>query len=203
MKNKKRAWMLINHPSLAERNTNMHFRTLWITRTAVLIALLVVLQAATIPLGNNFITGSVVNLMLIISVMTCGLATGATVAVISPAMPTLLGFGPTWPLIPFIAAGNIVLVLLWHFVGNRQMKYPYAAYIAALIAAAVAKFLVLYFGVVRIAIPFILGLPEQSVLSYLFSFPQLITASIGGVCAIILLPTLKKAINRDKPANIS
>ena len=175
----------------------MHKRVLWVTRTAVLIALLVVLQAATIPLGNNFITGSVVNLMLIISVMTCGLATGLTVAVISPFMPTLLGFGPTWPLIPFIAAGNVALVTLWHFIGNRNLRFRYAAYIAALAAGAVAKFLVLYFGVVRIAVPLILGLPEQNALSFMFSFPQLITASIGGICAIILLPTLKKAINRE------
>jgi len=176
----------------------IHKKVLWITRTAVLIALLVVLQAATIPLGNNFVTGSVVNLMLIISVMTCGIATGLTVAAISPVMPTLLGFGPTWPLIPFIAAGNIVLVLIWHYLGNRNFRIKYAAYVAALVLGAIAKFLVLYFGVVQIAIPFILGLPAQSVLSYLFSFPQLITASIGGICAIALLPTLKKAIGRER-----
>ena len=150
-----------------------HGKALWITRTAVLIALLVVLQAATIPLGNNFITGSIVNLMLIISVMTCGIATGLTVAVISPVMPTLLGFGPVWPLIPFIAAGNIVLVSLWHIIGNRKSRFKFASHIAALIAGAFVKFLVLYFGIVQIAIPFILGLPKQSVLSYLFSFPQL------------------------------
>jgi len=175
-----------------------HKKVLWITRTALLIALLVVLQAATIPLGNNFVTGSVVNLMLIISVMTCGIATGLTVAVISPVMPTLLGFGPTWPLIPFIAAGNIVLVVIWHFLGNRNFRIKYAAYVAALISGAIAKFLVLYFGVVRIAVPLILGLPEQNVLSYLFSFPQLITASIGGIIAIALFPTIKKAVNREQ-----
>ena len=37
-----------------------------ITRTAVLIALLVVLQAALMPLNNSLITGSIVNLLLII-----------------------------------------------------------------------------------------------------------------------------------------
>ena len=45
-------------------------RILRITRTAVLIALLVVLQAALMPLNNSLITGSIVNLLLIISVMT-------------------------------------------------------------------------------------------------------------------------------------
>jgi len=169
-------------------------RARWITRTGVLIALLVVLQAATVPLGNQFITGSVVNLMLIVSVMTCGLSTGLTVAALSPVLPTLLGFGPTWPLIPFIASGNIVLVLLWHFIGNRDFGAKYVSQIAALIAGAAAKFTVLYFGIVKVAAPFILGLPAQNPMAYLFSYPQIITASIGGVVAIIILPILKKAI---------
>ena len=177
-----------------QEKQKLHKKILWITRTAVLIALLVVLQAATIPLGNNFVTGSVVNLMLILSVMTSGISTGFTVATVSPVMPTLLGFGPTWPLIPFIAAGNIALVSVWHFIGNRDMKIKYMSQIIALAAGAVGKFAVLYVGIVQIAVPHILGLPEQNPLVYLFSYPQLITASIGGAIAILLLPTLKKAI---------
>jgi len=65
-----------------------------------------------------------------------------------------------------------------------------------LIAAAGAKYLVLFYGITYLAIPVLLKLPEPqaSVVSALFSYPQLITASLGGMCAIILLPTLKKAI---------
>ena len=171
-------------------------KSLWITRTAIFIALLVVLQAVTAPLGNIIITGSIVNLMLIISVMTCGIASGLSVAVTSPVIAKFLGIGPLWSLIPFIVAGNITLVLLWHFIGNRNMGRREAAYIVALICAAVAKFLVLYIGIVRIAIPVFLGLPEQqaAVISGMFSIPQLITALIGGTVATALLPTLKKAI---------
>ena len=173
-------------------------KALWIARTGILIALLVVLQAATIPLGNSFITGSIVNMMLVVSVMTCGVATGAVVALVSPVLPTLLGFGPVWPLVPFIAAGNLVLVLLWHFIGNTGRFDRRIAHCAALAAAAVAKFLTLYFGVVKIALAFLLKLPEKqaAMLSYMFSFPQLITAAIGGVCAIFIFPPLKKALSR-------
>ena len=84
---------------------------LWITRTAIFIALLIVLQAATAPLGNIIVTGTIVNLLLIVSVMSCGLASGLTVAAISPVMAKFLGIGPLWSLIPFIAAGNAALVL--------------------------------------------------------------------------------------------
>jgi len=179
-----------------------HEKVLWITRTAVLIALTVALQALTLQLQNQFITGSIVNLMLVISVMTCGLSTGLTVSIFTPILPTLLGFGPMLPIVPFIAAGNMALVTMWYLIGNREIVNTYIAYIIALVAGAVAKFLVLYFGVVQIAIPYILGLPEGSppaiAMSFMFSYPQLITAATGGVCAIILLPTLLKAVKQRR-----
>jgi len=172
-------------------------RILWITRTAVFIALLVVWQAASAPLGNTLITGSIVNLLLIVSVMTCGLASGLTVAAVSSFMAKLLGIGPLWSLIPFMIAGNVTLVLLWHFIGNRNMGGKrYVAYITALIVAAISKFMVLYVGIVRIAIPILLGLPEQqaAAITSIFSVSQLFTASVGGALAFVLIPRLKKAI---------
>ena len=181
-----------------------HEKVLWITRTAVLIALTVVLQFITIQVaaglgpGAQFVTGSVVNLMLILSVMTCGLPTGLTVSIFTPILPTVLGFGPMWPIVPFIAAGNMALVTVWHFIGNRKIVNTYVSYGIAMVTGAVVKFLVLYFGVVQIAIPYILGLPVGNVLSIMFSYPQLITAAIGGVCAILLLPTLLKAIKQRR-----
>ena len=146
-------------------------RILRITRTAVLIALLVVLQAALMPLNNSLITGSIVNLVLIISVMTCGLSSGLCVAAVSPVVARLFGIGPLWSLIPFIAAGNAALVVLWHFIGNRSIGgKKYKARLAALFTAAFAKFLVLYVGIVRIAIPVFLGLPENRRRSFQICF---------------------------------
>ncbi len=101
----------------------------WITRTAILIALLIVMQLVTTPLGTTLVTGSLVNMMLIISVMTGGLASGLTVAAISPVMAKLVGIGPLWELIPFIILGNVTLVLLWHIIGNRNMRKQYVPYI--------------------------------------------------------------------------
>lgn len=179
-------------------------RILRITRTAVLIALLVVLQAALMPLNNSLITGSIVNLLLIISVMTCGLSSGLCVAAVSPVIARLFGIGPLWSLIPFIAAGNAALVVLWHFIGNRSIgEKKYKARLAALFTAAFAKFLVLYVGIVRIAIPVFLGLPEKqaAVISNMFSIPQLITALTGGTFAFFLIPRLKKRLGEKKDKN--
>jgi len=173
-------------------------KILWITRSSILIALLVVLQVATAPLGQ-FVTGSIVNLILVVSVMTCGLATGLSVAAMSPVVAKFWGIGLLWSLVPFIAVGNIIFVILWHYIGNRNMDHKYASCIAALVAAAIAKFLVLYIGIVQIAVPMILRLPEQQtvVISIMFSIPQVITALIGGILAIILLPALKNAIGEN------
>lgn len=172
-------------------------RILWITRTAILIALLIVLQAATAPLGNALVTGSIVNMMLIISVMTCGLMTGLSVAVASPVLAKFFGIGPLWSIIPFIAVGNIILMVLWHIIGNRRFGKKLLPYIVALVVAAIGKFLALYLGIVQIALPVFLNLPEKqaAIIANMFSVSQLITASIGGVLAIAILPTLRKAIN--------
>lgn len=61
-------------------------RTLWMTRTAVFIALLAVLQVAAGALGSTIITGAVVNMLLIVSIMACGMISGLCAAVISPVM---------------------------------------------------------------------------------------------------------------------
>lgn len=172
-------------------------RILWITRTAIFIALLIVMQLATAPLGNPLVTGSIVNFLLIVSVMTCGVASGLSVAVVSPIMAKLLGIGPFWSLIPFIILGNVVLVLLWYAIGNFKKGRKLFGQIIALVAAAFAKSIVLYIGIVKIAIPVMLKLPDQQAMaiSNMFSFSQLITATVGGAVALLILPVLRKAIN--------
>ena len=65
------------------------------------------------------------------------------VAVISTIMAKLIGIGPLWSLIPFIVAGSIPLILIWHFIGNRHWGHTYTAKIIALAAAAADKFDVL------------------------------------------------------------
>lgn len=171
-------------------------RTLWISETAVFIALLVVLQAATRPLGSTLITGCIVNLLLILSVMLCGLSSGIIVGVVSPVIAKCFGIGPLWSIIPLILLGNVTLALIWHFVGKQKRLRPFSAHILALPLAALAKFAALYLGIVKLALPFWLHLPAQqaAVISGMFSIPQLITAAVGGGAAILLLPLLRRGL---------
>lgn len=171
-------------------------RSLWVTRTAIFIALIIVLQFITAPFGNILITGSLVNLLLVVSVMTCGLSSGIAVSMLSPVMAKLFGIGPFWGIIPFIILGDLTLSAVWYFIGGKAKLRKPTAYIIALVAAAVAKFLILYFSIVKLAVPILLKLPNQqaNVVSNMFSVPQLITAVIGGAAATAILPVLQKSI---------
>lgn len=172
----------------------MNKKIRWITQTAVCTALLIVLQMITAPLGNTLVTGSLVNLVLVISVLIGSFSTGATVAVISPIFAKLIGIGPLWSIIPCIILGNLSLIALWDLFGKRKRKY-----IFAWIAAAAVKFAVLYVGVVRFTIPVLLNLPEKQalVISTAFSLPQLITAGIGGGVALAIVPVLRESRHNE------
>ena len=84
----------------------------WITETAVLLALLIAVQGLTAGLGNQFVTGSCVNLILAVAAALAGLWSGAAIAVLSPFLASLLGIGPKFvQLLPAVALGNLVYAL--------------------------------------------------------------------------------------------
>ena len=160
-----------------------------------MIALLVALQWATKALGQ-FVTGSCVNLVLGVSTLVGGVWCGAVVALVSPFCAFLVGVGPAkLVIVPFIAVGNLVLVLLLHFIAGGK-PLGLRSYLAVA-AAAVCKFAVLFLLVTRVAIP-ALNLPEAaaSAMSASFSWPQLVTAAIGGVIAVTIAPAIRKALKR-------
>ena len=117
-----------------------------ITRTAMLIALLVAVQYVTKSAGQ-IVTGSCVNLIL---------------ALLSGKLN--------------VKAANVLSVLL----------------------AAVCKFLLLWGLIVGLLLPS-MGLPSEKVaaLSATFSYPQLITALIGGGLSLLVVPSLKKAVKQQ------
>jgi hypothetical protein len=168
-----------------------------ITFAGMFIALLVIVQAATVQLGNTIVTGSLVNAILVVAILTTSYFPAVATALVSPVLATLIGIGPTWAIVPFIALGNLTLVLVWGTLG-RSGKGSYISLrkVLALIVAALLKFAVLLVGVTKLAIPVILAIPEPkaSVMSAAFSLPQLITASIGGVIALLIIPVIQKAV---------
>lgn len=181
----------------------MRKKILWITETAVMMALLITLQALTKPLGQ-LVTGSCVNAILAVSALVGGLGCGLTVAVLSPIFAFLFGIAPQVLTVPVIMAGNAVYVLLLCLLSKKGKQLWWS--VIALVAAAVAKFVVLYVLVAKVICGVLAGgllekgLLKQPMLTALpatFSTPQLITALIGGTVALLIVPVLRKALKRN------
>ena len=181
----------------------MNKRIRWITETAVMLALLIALQALTKPLGQ-LVTGSCVNAVLAVSVLLAGLSSGITVAVISPVLAYFLGIAPQILTVPAIMVGNCVYVLLLYFIAGTDSKKVYRQIIAWITAAA-AKFASLYAIVVwlicgalskSLLAAGVMKPPMLKMLPATFSWPQLFTALIGGAVALCMVPLLRKALRK-------
>ncbi len=179
--------------------------TLWLTKTAAGIALVLLAQfvgkmipAIAVIVGpfsvNQLITGTLVNLILIIMTLTVGLGSGVTIGVLSSLLAMVMGVGPIFPIItPFIAIGNALLVVTYKLIVKTHETIRF--YIAIIIAAIV-KCVFLW-----LTIPFALNYisdikPAQlQMLTIMFSWPQAITALCGGLLALCILPLLKNGLS--------
>ena len=181
----------------------MNKKLRWITETAIMLALLVSLQALTKGFGQ-LVTGSCVNAILAISVLVGGLGCGLTVALISPVLAFLLGIAPQILTVPAIMVGNAVFVILLAALADKSGK-KIGKQMAAWIAAAAAKFAALY----AIVVLLICGVLSESLLAAgvmkapmlkalpaTCSWPQLFTALIGGAAALAITPVLRKALHK-------
>ncbi len=181
----------------------MNKKIRWITETAVMLALLVTLQALTKPMGQ-LVTGSCVNAVLAISVLLGGMSCGVTIAMVSPVMAFLLGIAPQILTVPAIMAGNTVYVVLLKLLTDPSGQAK-GKQVIAWVASAAAKFVTLY----GIVVGLICGVMSQSLLAAgtlkapmlqalpaTFSWPQLVTALIGGAVALVIVPVLKKALHK-------
>ena len=175
----------------------------WITETAVMLALLIALQVITKSLGQ-LVTGSFVNAVLAVTVLVAGLSSGITVALVSPVLAYLLGIAPQILTVPAIMVGNTVFVILLHYLAGKDNQKP-ARQIVAWAAAAVAKFGTLYAIVVWLICGVFaesllasgaLKAPMLKMLPATFSWPQLVTALIGGGVALLITPALRKALRK-------
>ena len=181
----------------------MNKKLRWITETAIMLALLVSLQALTKGFGQ-LVTGSCVNAVLAVSALVGGLSCGLVVALCSPVLAYLLAIAPQILTVPAIMVGNTVFVVLLSLLADKSGK-KIVKQIIAWITAAAAKFAALY----AIVVWLICGVLSESLLSSgalkapmlkalpaTFSWPQLFTALIGGAVALIITPVLRKALRK-------
>lgn len=166
----------------------MHQRTLFISRLAILLALTMIVQMIGLP---QPVTGPLVNLILILSVLLLNIKAAMVIGGITPLLALWRGQLPAMlaPMIPFIVLGNILFVSV--FGGCRILLHRFRLNtgitdLIALIAGSGVKFLLLWSGAVWF-VPLIFGKEFSPQFILMMSTPQFVTALIGGGLALLSL----------------
>lgn len=173
----------------------------WVVEAALLLALLVVVQLLTfavpksLPVVGQLFTGSLVNMVLIVGAGSVGFAGTAVAAVLSPVLAFAFGQMTIPPMIPVVAVGNLAIVAVtWAFFRPADGRAPGTGRgFAGVVVGAVVKTAFLWATTVLLMVPvFFAGKPQVGQkLSLLFSWPQAVTALIGGVLALLILPAVR------------
>lgn len=179
----------------------MNSKAKWITRTAAMLALLIALQWITKPLGQ-LVTGSCVNAILAITVRSCGMGSGVTVALLSPLFAFGLGIAPNVVAVPVIMMGNTAYVAILRVLSGKGMIRN----AGAVVAAALAKFGIMYLLIGQVVCGLLadallssgfLKEPMLRALPATFSWPQLVTALIGGLISLAVIPILAERVSHN------
>lgn len=156
-----------------------------ITAVGVFLVLLAgVMLAPLFP--NQFISGPIVNALLIIVTVMLGLRSGIILCFVPSLMAMVGGLLPAvfFPFVPFIMAGNIIMVVLFHFL--RQRNYWLAAG-----AGSVTKFIFLFVASQLFFTVFLVQ-PLARAAALMMSWNQLYSAALGSLIAYAFLKTIKR-----------
>ena len=153
-----------------------------ITRTGILLAVALVVQMGGFP---QPITGPLINTVLYLAALLVGSWGGIIIGVCTPVIAFMRGIlpAPLGPMIPFIALGNSVLVIVFSLLKGKNKIF-------GIIIASLAKYLILF-----TAVSFIVDVPDK--IAQIMSLPQLFTALSGGVIAMLAYKALW-AIGMDR-----
>lgn len=153
-----------------------------LVRGAMLIALTVVLQSLRLfiplpPMASMFFIGTLVNMMLAVTVCLAGLKPALLAVVLLPFFAYLQGQLPIPLLIPVVTGGNAVFVLICHWAWQR-----------GLMLAPLAKTICMFTS--SLVLLKVLALPEKMVfaIGFMMGWPQMIT----GICGILLARLITK-----------
>jgi len=154
----------------------------------MLTFIVLILFATIVPVfvHQQWFTGPFVNALLF---LVCVLV-GPMEAVILGLLPSTVALNsgllplPLAPMIPFIMIANAILVAVFYYIHKKN-------YVWAIVLAAFLKFLFLWHVSTFLAQNL---LPETllSKVTLMMSWPQFVTALIGGVFAYVVLKFLKK-----------
>ena len=137
------------------------------------------------------VTGSLVNMSLILAVFLIGPLEAVLLGLMPSVFALASGLLP-WvlaPMMPFIMAGNAILVGIYYYLGRKNFGL-------AIAAAAFGKFLFLY-AMANLLINILPSGRQILPLASMMGWAQFLTAVTGGVLAYIILFFIKKIKNNQ------
>lgn len=156
-----------------------------LTKTAIFASLLLLAVGVPAISHSQWITGPIVNATLFTSTFLLGPVAGILIALLPSLVALTSGLLPLplAPMVPFIMVGNVLLVLLFHYLksGNFALR---------VVPASIVKFLFLW-QVTEQIMTQMLPDPVVTKLLVMMTWPQLATVLIGGLITFSLLKTLK------------
>ncbi len=179
----------------------MNKKLMLLTRTAVMLACVIVFQwlgkllgDAIFPgVGSTILVGSLVNLVLYVTTIFCGVIGAVCVGLLTPVMALVIGQLAFPILIPFVGLGNVILVLAFWAIA-KYVKIPdLACKSLGVVGGSLLKFL--YMGFALVALLPVLGFNEKQVamMSVNYGWVQLVAAIIGGIIFYGVYKGLQKA----------
>ncbi len=139
----------------------------------------------------QFISGPLVNALLIVILFLCGVRTAVLAAVIPSMMALAGGLLPVLlaPVIPFIMISNIIFIFVidWFYKNTLDTG---RGYWFGVVVGALLKFTFLFISVNFIS-RLLLKHELAAVVAQMMSWPQLATAILGGIIAWAFLKWLK------------
>lgn len=163
------------------KNTNKKI-ALYVAQFVLFIAIVTVAPL----IKQQFVVGPIVNATLFISAATLGTAGAIMVGLVPSVISISVGLLPAVlaPVIPFIMISNALLVAIFALLRKRNFAL-------GVISAALIKYLFLY-STSSVVISLLLKKEVASSVAQMMSWPQLVTALIGGILAFLFLRGTKK-----------
>ncbi len=154
----------------------------WITRTALLLAVALVVQNLRLgPPYGQLITGSIINAVLVLAVTMVDIWAGVLIGLLTPWVALITGIMGLPFMVPFIMAANSTLAIVFGLFQRRQR-------LVAAALGALAKY-----GFFLLTTNYLLSifgkqLPPAAVAT--FGVTQLATALIGALLALVITDTI-------------
>ena len=153
--------------------------TKFVVRTALMLAVTIIFMCLKLILPfipqtvSVYVIGSLVNASLLVTAAWVGTVSGVIVSVLAPVVAFLVGQMPTPILIPFVAIGNIIIVVVFMMFYKRKRSM-------LMFIAPVLKGAFLWIGV-SICMAGALNLPDTAaaVITFNYSWPQIVTGPVS------------------------